>query len=1073
MQRPDRLALLGLADDRDIPDIKNLSLNGIDPPLPAGTVWQQTGAQQQQAGTVHIGPAQAASVGSRPGDSLGHAGSPLGPRTDTDEGLVNLPGEGEPRTGQWRDGLPSGARLSPEGWRESQTEGHAAAVPMGPPRAVSEAALEGAAAQAAVLKGATPALLQAMAGPQAKRSVAAVTAEQEDAQAAQREAAALPDASRVGAGSEGTQDEELGLRGRVPSQQQPDTADTEQGRLSSLWQPVPADRQQRQQQAEEAGRPAALPAPAVAQGQDTADAAWQQPADLMQQADGVQRPSSSLRASVALRALRQPRPMSAALRQVLQEQQMHQGLSDGDLQQLQELLAAQEAAEHEQGSAGLTVLDPHLEGSAQQLARFAAAPMGDRQAGAAETQAQGTGCCCQIAWQQQPFAAGWSDVFASDAAPKQRLALALSSGCTRLVHQFCRNCKELTCALDSGWTCTHAEPGQQSRSSSRPDPSLLSSAGLPAQQSGGVLGSLKQPRPMSAALKQVIAEQLKQMQTGEPGAGPQGPAGAQPDLSRQQSQLEGDLQQRHLSGGLQQGAAEPPVLQKAGAGLLAGPQQGAGQALVLQGPGAGVQLAAAPLAGAQRAGQAAVLQMPEAGLQPAAAPLAGPRQGAGQPAVLQGPGARLQRAASPLAGAHQGAGQAETARQSGVAPQLAAFVHVGRPRAAAGPQSEPRGLESLQKQRPASAVNQQAVLLRSQDRQAAEQTGQAQKAQTGSGPHSLPTRPGQQPAGPQQAADAQLAQLQGFATGLQSRAAGLGAPQAGWHSRPAQTGSEPQSLPTTPEQQPAGPQQAAAAQQAADAQLAQLQGLAAAGLQSGAVGLGAPQAGWHPRRQLGHLRQPRPMSAALQQVIRQQSTLLHEQEAPQEAAAYGVDAPAQGQHAALESLAQAPHHQASAADGRFSLSGAGLQQSREQEATNTGTQLQHPQRSASRLAVAGQSASGTGTPEQPPARGSGLQSSPRTGSLGAAAGQAGATRLLPQQRRMKASAAAQKLSAAEAGAADRAAAVASRLHPLQQQNRPMSAGMKTLLQQQRSLLAEQVSTFFKPTQMRAPGVGST
>ena len=436
MQRPDRLALLGLADDKDIPDIENLSLDGIDPPLPAGTVWQQTGAQQQQAGTLHTGAAQAAFVVSRPGSSLGHAGSPLGPRTDTDEGLVNLPEEGEPRTGQWRDGLPSGARLSPEGWRESQTKGHAAAVPMAPPRPVSKAALKGAAAQAAVLKGASPALLQAMAGPQAKRSVAAVTAEQEDAQAAQREAAALSDASRVGAGSEGTQDEaeELGLRGRVPSPQQPDIADTEQGRLSSLLQPVPADRQQRQQQAEEAGRPAAIPAPAVVQGQDTADAAWQQPADLMQQADRVQRPSSSLRASVALRALRQPRPLSAALRQVLQEQQMHQGLSDGDLQQLQELLAAQEAAEHEQGSAGLTVLDPHLEGSARQLARFAAAPMGDWQAGAAETQAQGTGCCCRIAWQQQPSAAGWSDVLASDAAPKQRLALALSSGCTRLVH---------------------------------------------------------------------------------------------------------------------------------------------------------------------------------------------------------------------------------------------------------------------------------------------------------------------------------------------------------------------------------------------------------------------------------------------------------------------------------------------------------------------------------------------------------------------------------------------------------------------------------------------------------------
>ena len=559
---------------------------------------------------------------------------------------------------------------------------------------------------------------------------------------------------------------------------------------------------------------------------------------------------------------------------------------------------------------------------------------------------------------------------------------------------------------------------------------------------------------MSAALKQVIAEQLKQMQTGEPGAGPGGPAGAQPDLSHQQSRLEGDLQQRHLSGGLQQGAAETPVLQKAGAGLLAGPQQGAGQSLVLQGPGAGVQLAASPLAGAQQAGQAAALQRPGAGLQPAAAPLAGPQQGAGQ---------------------------AETVRQSGVAPQLAAFVHVGRPRAAAGPQSEPRGLESLQKQRPASAVSQQAVLLRSQDRQAAEQTGQAEKAQTGSGPQSLPTRPEQQRARPQQAAatqqaaDAQLAQLQGFAAeALQLSAVGLDAPQAGWHPRQAQTGSEPQSLPTRPEQQPAGPQQAAEAQQAADAQLAQLQGFTEAALQSDAVGLGAPQAGWHPRRQLGHLRQPRPMSAALQQVIRQQSTLLHEQEALQEAAAYGVDAPAEGQHAALESLAQAPHHQARAADGSLSLSSAGLQQSREQQATNAGTQLQHLQRPASRLAVAGQSVSGTGTSEQqPPARGSGLQSSPRTGSLGAAAGQADATRLLPQQRRMKAGVAAQKLSAAEAGAADQAAAVASRLHPLQQQNRPMSAGMKTLLQQQRSLLAEQVGRFLNPAQMRCCWVEST
>ncbi len=240
-------------------------------------------------------------------------------------------------------------------------------------------------------------------------------------------------------------------------------------------------------------------------------------------------------------------------------------------------------------------------------------------------------------------------------------------------------------------------------------------------------------------------------------------------------------------------------------------------------------------------------------------------------------------------------------------------------------------------------------------------------------------------------------------------------------------------------------QQAANAQQAADAQLA---------LQLSALGLGAPQPGLHPRRQLGGLRQPRPMSAALQQVIRQQSTMLQEQEALQEAA-YGIDTPAEGQHAALEALVQVPSQQGNAA------SSAGRQQSRDQQPTNAAAQLQHQQRPVYRLAVAGQSASSTGTPEQQPsARGSGLQSPSRTGSLDAADVQAAATRLLPQQQRLKAGAAAQRLSAAEAGAADRAAAVASHLHPLQQQNRPMSAGMKTLLQQQRSLLAEQVSTFF-------------
>ena len=723
---------------------------------------------------------------------------------------------------------------------------------------------------------------------------------------------------------------------------------------------------------------------------------------------------------------------------------------------------------------------------------------------------------------------------ASDAAPKKRLALAPSCGCTTFVLQSCRKLRQPISAPDSGWTCTHAEHGQHSRSSSLPGPSLFSSAGLTARQSGGPLGSLKQLRPMSAALKQLIAEQLEQVQAGEPGAGPPGPAEAQADLRRQQSQMEGVLQQRLLSGSLQQGV-EAPALQRAGAGSLAG--QGAGQAAALPGPGAGLQQAAAsPLAGPQQgAGQAAALQGPGAGLQLAAAsplagpqqgaglqlaaasPLAGPQQGAGQAAALQGPGAGLQQAAaSPLAGPQQGAGQAETVQRLGVAPPLAAFAHVGRPQAAAGPQSEPRGLESLRQQHPTSAVHQQAVLLRSQDRQAAEQTGQAQQAQTGLEPQSLPTRPGKQPAGPQQAAEVQSAQLQGFAeAALQSRAVGLGAPQAGWHPRQAQTGSEPQSLPTRPEQQPAGPQQAdeaqpaqlqgfaeaalqsravglgapqagwhprqaqtgsepqslptrpeqqpAGPQQAARAQLAQLQGFNEAALQSSAVGLGAPLAGWHPQRQLGHLRQPRPMSAALQQVIRQQSTMLQEQEALQEAAAYGIDAPGEGQHAALESLAQAPRQQASDADDNLSLSGAGRRQSRELQLTNAAAQLQHPQRPAHRLAVAGQSASGTGTPEQqPPATGSGLQLSSRTGSLDAAAVQAAAARLMPQQQqqRMKAGAAAQRLSAPEAGAADRAAAVASHLHPLQQQNRPMSAGMKTLLQQQRSLLAEQVSTFF-------------
>ena len=386
--------LLALADDRDMPDIENLSLNSVPPALVAGTAWQQTGAGHQQAGMLHTESAQAASVGSRPSISLGHAGSPLGPRTGTGQGLGDLPVEGKPSTRQWSAGLPLGARLSSEEGRFSQTEEHLAPVPMVPPRPASEVALEAAAAKAAAYKGASPALLQATAGPQARRSIAAVAAEHEAAQAARREPAASSDASRIG--TEWTQDEaeELVLQERLSSLQQPGTADTDQERLSSQWQPFTADRQQ--QQAEEAGRPAAILAPTIGQRHDTAGGAWQQPAELAQQANGVQRPSGSLRPSVVLGALRQPRPMSAALRQALQEQQVQQGLSDGDLQQLQELLAEEEAAEHEQGTAGLAGLHPAIEGDAQQMAHPSAAPTGDCppwQADAAAAQAQGTGCC--------------------------------------------------------------------------------------------------------------------------------------------------------------------------------------------------------------------------------------------------------------------------------------------------------------------------------------------------------------------------------------------------------------------------------------------------------------------------------------------------------------------------------------------------------------------------------------------------------------------------------------------------------------------------------------------------------
>lgn len=401
MQIPDRPVLLALAGDRDLPDIENLSLDDTAPALAAGTACQQTGAAKPRAGMLHTGAAPTSSAGSRPGGSLGHAVSPLGPRAGTDQGLVDLPEEGMPGTSHLRAGLPLGARLSSERGRLSQTEEHTAAVPMVPLRVASGAALEAAAAKAAVLKGVSPALLRTMAGPPAQRSIAAVAAEQEDAQAARREAGASSDASNVGTGSEWIQVEAEAsvLKEKLLSLQQSDTADTEQERLSSLWQPVTADRQQ-QQEAEEAGRPAAIPALAIVQGHDTADAAWQQPAELVQQANWEQRPSGSLRPSGVLRGLRQPRPMSAALRQVLQEQQMHQGLSDGDLQQLQELLAVQEAAEHEQGSAGLARLDTDLEGTAQQLARLAAATADDGlpgQAGAAAAQAQGTDCCCRIA----------------------------------------------------------------------------------------------------------------------------------------------------------------------------------------------------------------------------------------------------------------------------------------------------------------------------------------------------------------------------------------------------------------------------------------------------------------------------------------------------------------------------------------------------------------------------------------------------------------------------------------------------------------------------------------------------